>query len=240
MWRKATLSIPDDMSALACSVLPVHPWVYGVGQAAGDVSYLSPVNATEYLAKKLESVSEESSIVVHMLNAPTHTEFMGMLTNYSSVLPLPVISQVKRRAEEAAALAITKMQIPAKLSGGLPAALPLSTATNRLAVNAQRIAAAKVEAAAGTSAAGLLSAMKDFASARGSALSAAADALTALKGKTSPAWVFTAKGNGAYLAGELRKNIPNQDSVFTLATLFCGADLSTLEAMIHDDNHART
>ena len=64
--------------------------------------------------------------------------------------------------------------------------------------------------------------------------------ISALKGKTSPAWVFTAKGNGAYLAGALRKNIPNQDSVFTLATLFCGADLSTLEAMIHDDNHART
>lgn len=240
MWRKATLSIPDDMSALTCSVLPVHPWVYGVGQAAGDVSYLSPVNATEYLAKKLEGVSEESSIVVHMLNAPTHTEFMGMLANYSSVLPLPVIAQVKRRAEEAAALAITKMQIPAKLSGGLPAALPLSTATNRLAVNAQRIAAAKAEAAAGASAADLLSVLKDFTTARGAALAAAADALSALKGKTSPAWVFTAKGNGAYLAGELRKNIPNQDSVFTLATLFCGADLSTLEAMIHDDNHART
>jgi len=175
-----------------------------------------------------------------MLNAPTHAEFMGMLANYSSVLPLPVIAQVKRRAEEAAALAITKMQIPAKLSGGLPAALPLSTATNRLAVNAQRIAAAKAEAAAGASAAGLLSALKDFTTARGSALAAAADALSALKGKTSPAWVFTAKGNGAYLAGELRKNIPNQDSVYTLATLFSGADLSTLEAMIHDDNHTGT
>lgn len=240
MWRKSTLSIPDNMSGLTCSVLPVHPWLYGVGQAAGDVNYLSPANATEYLAKKLESVSEETSVVVHMLNAPTHSEFMGLLTNYASVLPLPVIAQVKRRAEEAARLAITKMQIPAKLSGELPTAVPLSTATNRLAVNAQRIAAAKVEAATGASAAGLLSALKDFASTRGSALSAAADALTALKGKTSPAWVFTAKGNGAYLAGELRKNIPNQDSVFTLATLFSGADLSTLEAMIHDDNHAGT
>lgn len=240
MWRKVSLSIPDDMSALTCSVLPVHPWVYGVGQSAGEVNYLSPVNATEYLAKKLESVNDETSVMVHMLNAPTHSEFLAVLADYSSVLPLPVIAQVRRRAEEAAALAITKMQIPAKLSGGLPAALPLSTTTNRLAVNAQRIAAARVEAAAGASSAGLLSALEDFASARDSALTQAAEALTALKGKSAPAWVFTAKGNGTYLAGELRKNIPNQDSVYTLATLFSGADLSTLEAMIHDDNHTGT
>lgn len=240
MWRNATLSIPQDMSALTCSVLPVHPWVYGVGQAAGDTSYLSPVNAMEYLAKKLESVSDETSIVVHMLNAPTHTEFMGLLSDYSSVLPLPVIALVKRRAEEAAALAITKMQIPARLSGGLPAALPLSTATNRLAVNAQRIAAAKAEAATGASADGLKSLLSGFAAARDSALAAAAEALATLGGKTAPAWVFTGKGSGTYLAGELRKNIPNQDSVFTLATLFSGSDVSTLEAMIHDDNHTGT
>jgi hypothetical protein len=129
------------------------------------------------------------------------------------------------------------MQIPAKLSGGLPAAMPLSTATHRLAANAQRIAAAQAEAAIGASADGLTSLLSDFANARDATLAATAAALSALGSNTTPAWVFTGQGSGSYLAGELRKNIPNQDSVFTLATLFSGADLSTLEAMIHDDNH---
>ncbi|HHH0172313.1 hypothetical protein [Yersinia enterocolitica] len=39
----------------------------------------------------------------------------------------------------------------------------------------------------------------------------------------------------------MKKNVPQQDAVFTLATLFAGEDLTTLEAMINDSNsHAGT
>jgi len=237
MWRKATLSIGQNMGALACSVLPVHPWIYGVGQEAGDGSYLSPKNATEHLASKLEGAGEETSAVVFMVCATTHADFMKNLAAFSSVLPLPVFSQVTRRAQEAATLAITKMQIPGKALGGLPAAVPLSTATNRLAMNAQRIAQAKVEAATGASVGGLVSALSDFATARSSALSGVSQALADLQGKIAPAWVFRAKGSPAFIASEMRKNIPQQDAIFTLATLFSGPDLSPLEGMINDDHN---
>lgn len=237
MWRKATLSIGQNMAALACSILPVHPWVYGVGQEAGEGSYLSPKNATEYLANKLEGTGGEITAVVFMVCATTHADFMKSLAAFSSVLPLPIFSQVTRRAQEAATLAITKMQIPGKALGGLPAAVPLSTATNRLAMNAQRIAQAKAEAATGASVSGLVSALSDFTSARSSALAGIGQALANLQGKAAPAWVFTAKGSPAFIASEMRKNIPQQDAIFTLATLFSGPDLSPLEGMINDDHH---
>src|SRR5471030_60027 len=131
MWRKAVLSIPQNMASLTCSVLPVHPWVYGIGQEAGEGSYLSPKNATDHLASKLGADEGEISAIVFMVCATSQAEFMKSLAIFSSVLPLPVFSQVARRAQEAATLAITKMQIPGKAAGGLPPAIPLSTATNR-------------------------------------------------------------------------------------------------------------
>lgn len=237
MWRKATLGIGQNMAALTSSMLPVHPWTYGAGQAAGDGSYLSPKNATEYLASRLERADGETTAVVFMVCAATHADFMKNLAAFSSVLPLPVFSQVTRRAHNVAQLAITKMQIPGKVLGGLPAAVPLSTATNRLAMNAQRIAQAKAEAAMGASVAGLMSAMSDFASVRGSALASISQALADLQGKTAPAWVFTSRGSPAFIANEMRKNIPQQDAIFTLATLFTGPDLSPLEGMINDDHN---
>lgn len=238
MWRKSELRMAD-MAALSCSVVPVHPWVYGVGQEAGDGSYLSPKNATDYLAKKLGGGDDEMSVVVLMVCATSQAEFMKNLASFSSVLPLPVFSQVARRAREAATLAITKMQIPGKGLGGLPPAVPLSTTTSRMAMNAQRIAQAKAEAATGASLGGLVSALADFAQARSAALEGISQALEALQGKSAPAWAFTAKGTPAFIASELQKNIPQQDAVFTLATLFSGPDLSPLEGMINDDHHTR-
>ncbi|TPG61490.1 hypothetical protein EAH77_12680 [Ewingella americana] len=238
MWHKAMLSIPQNMAALTCSVLPVHPWVYGLGQEAGEGSYLSPKNAAEHLASKLGTDDDEINVIVFMVCATSQADFMKNLAAFSSVLPLPVFSQVARRAQEVAQLAITKMQIPGKAVSGLPPAVPLSTATNRLAMNAQRIAQAKAEAATGASISGLVSAMSDFATARHEALAGVTQALADLQGKSTTAWVFTAKGSPAFIASEMRKNIPQQDAIFTLATLFSGPDLSLLEGMINDDHHA--
>ncbi|MHC9396136.1 hypothetical protein ACYZFV_26535, partial [Serratia ureilytica] len=84
---------------------------------------------------------------------------------------------------------------------------------------------------------GLQSALAGFMQVRQSALDGVSQAMTALQGKTAPAWAFTGKGNVASLAAEMKKNVPQQDAVFTLGMLFAGKDLSTLEAMIHDDSH---
>lgn len=238
MWRKAVLRMPSDMSTIMCSMVPVHPWVYGAGQSAGDGSYLSPVNAVDYLAPKLANVAEEMSAVIYMLCAPTHVEFMTLIGQFSSVFPLPVFAQVRRRAQEAATLTTTKMQLPGAGWGGLPIPQPLSTTANRLALNAQRIIKAKAEAALGSNLGGMQTALSEFDKVRDSALSLVNQALSGLQGQSAPAWVFSAKGNASYIAAEMKKNVPQSDAIYTLAVMFIGKDLGQLEAMINDDNHA--
>ncbi|EKN6107786.1 hypothetical protein ACSOQS_000812 [Yersinia enterocolitica] len=241
MWRKATLSIPGNMAAVNCAMLPVHPWVYGVGRSEESGHYLSPQNAVDYLAGKLAGSGGPQRVVVFMVCATDHPDFMQALTQFSAVLPLPVFSQVARMANTAATLATTKMQLPANAGNGLPLPQPLSTATNRMAMNAQRIAQAKDAAGAGANLAGLASALSGFANAKAAALASVESALNGLLAGSAQAWVFTASGSAATLASEMRKNVPQQDAVFTLATLFAGEDLTTLEAMINDtDSHAGT
>lgn len=230
--------MPGNMQALTCSMVPAHPWVYGVGRQETSGSYLSPANAVDYLAGRLAGQGEEISATVFMICANSHTEFMPLVTALAGVLPLPAMSQVQRMAQTAATQAVTRMQLPGKIGGGLPAAVPLSTSAQRLALNAQRIADAKAGAAIGASVGGLQSALAGFAQARQSALDVVSQAMAALQGKSAPAWVFTAKGAAASVGAAMKKDIPHQDAVFTLAVLFVGKDLGQLEAMIHDDSHA--
>lgn len=237
MWRKAVLRMPGDMQALTCSMVPAHPWVYGVGRQEASGSYLSPANAVDYLAGKLAGQGAEITATVFMICANSHAEFMPLVASLSGVLPLPALNQVQRMAQTAATQAVTRMQLPGKMGGGLPAAV-LSTSAQRLALNAQRIAEAKAGAALGASVGGLQSALAGFAEARQSALAMVSDAMTALQGKSAPAWVFTAKGAAASVGAAMKKDVPHQDAVFTLAVLFVGKDLGQLEAMIHDDSHA--
>ena len=41
MWRKARIAFSDAVKALTCSVIPVHPWIYGQGQQTDSGAYLS-------------------------------------------------------------------------------------------------------------------------------------------------------------------------------------------------------
>ncbi|MBD2815320.1 hypothetical protein ID850_11180 [Xenorhabdus sp. Flor] len=239
-WQRKTLQLSPALSGIAASIVPVHPFIYGVGQQADSGSYLSPTNAIDYLSNKLTGAGNLNALVL-MVCAKTHDEFMQHLTQFSSVLPLSVFSQVTRMAKTAGSLATTKMQLPGKQSGGLPLPQPLSTATSRLAVNAQLIAQAKAQASVSSSLAGLKSQLTGFTTARQNALQQVSDALNDTMGKTASVWVFTGTGNGALLAEKMRKNIPEPDAVYTLATLFVGNDLSSLERMLtHEpDYHPR-
>ncbi|MDC9595765.1 hypothetical protein PSI14_02500 [Xenorhabdus sp. XENO-2] len=236
-WQRKTLQLSPALSGLSAAIVPVHPFLYGVGQQADSGSYLSPTNAIHYLSNKLMGAGNLNAVVL-MICAKTHDEFMQNLMQFSSVLPLPVFSQVTRMAKTAESLTTTKMQLPGKLSGGLPLPQLLSTTTSRLAVNAQLIAKAKAQAGAGSSIAGLKSQLTALTAARQSALQQVTDAISGLAGKSATVWAFSGKGNGAHVAEKLRKNIPEPDAVYTLAILFAGDDLSPLERMLsHEPNY---
>lgn len=232
-WRKSLMKLSPTMSGLTCSMVPAHPFVYGLGQKTDTGSYLSPTNAINHIAKKLAGTAE-TEIVVMMICAKTQAEFMSLLQQFSTVFPLPVFSQVERMAKTAESLQITKMQLPAPQFGGLPKPQTLSTSNSRDTINAQLIEQAKNSAGSASGIDAMKSAMSGFKSARENALKGISDKLTGLLGKSVVIWSFTGKGTGDYLAEHLKKDIPDPDAVFTLATLFAGSELSSLQGMLHD------
>ncbi|WKA63701.1 hypothetical protein [Pectobacterium aroidearum] len=239
MWRIADIRFPADMSAINCAIVPVHPWVYGVGQKAGAGNYLSPANAVAYLASRLQAATGETAVTVFMVSGTAQADFMQQLERLTSVFPAPAFTQVARMANAAAALDRVKMQLPAK-SQALPVAVPLSVSAIRQALNAQRIADAQTEAAVSASADSIKSQLASFAAERGTMLATISQGLNALQQGSARAWVFTGKGHSSVIAAELVKNIPQPSAVYAAAMMFVGDSLDALEGMIHEpDNYTR-
>ncbi|HFS8111646.1 TPA: hypothetical protein ACH2I9_002966 [Enterobacter asburiae] len=233
MWRDSVIKIADDMAGLSCSIIPAHPWFYGLGQSADSGGYLSPANALGYLAGKLATSSGSGDIIVMMIAENTHDGFMKALNGLAAVFPAPAFTQVSRMAAAAAELSTVKMQLPSK-SSSLPVAAPLSVATNRLAVNAQRVAAAQLAAAVSTTTEGLKKQIAEFVQARAGLLSSVSQSLEDLKGASAKAWSFSYTGNHRMAAIELLKDIPQATAVHTAAMMFIGDSLADLGKMINE------
>lgn len=234
MWREADLAFTDNMAALSCAIVPAHPWVYGLGQQTANGAYLSPVNAISWLATKLASAGAADDVVIFMVTGSNHDSFMKSLGELTDVFPAPAFTQVKRLAQSAAELAVSKMQLPAKGGGGLPDAMPLSVPTTRAALTAKAIALAQQAASAGTSMADLKSMLSDFTALRNSMINTAADGLANLQGKSARAWVFTGTGDMATTLVELVKSVPQPSAVFSAAVMMVGENLQGVKGMIHE------
>ncbi|EJT8336865.1 hypothetical protein N3363_001310 [Salmonella enterica] len=233
MWRESVVNIADDMGALACSIVPAHPWVYGLGQNTDSGGYLSPANAMGYLAKKLLSGGGSGDVIVMMVAENTHDAFMQCLNKLSTVFPAPVFTQVSRMAAAAAELSTVKMQLPVK-DDVLPASAPLSVSTNRLALNAQRVAAAQLAAAVSTTTTDLKNQVTGFIQERAGLLSSLSQGLEDLKAASANIFSFSYSGSYAVAAAELLKGIPQTTAVHTAAMMFIGDSLSDLGKMLHE------
>lgn len=239
-WRKCLMKMSPALPGITCSILAIHPFVYGIGHTNDSGSYLSPVNAVNHIAGKLAG-SGQISVLVIMVTGKTFAQFMQSLSAFSAVFPLPVFSQVERMARTAETLATTKMQLPGKMAGGLPLPQSLSTSTSRMATNAQLIETAKSAASKPVSADSLKSALSDFGSLKDNALKQMNDSLSELLGKSAMVWAFSGAGDATVLAEKMKKDIPEPDAVYTLATLFAGHEIDALTRMLSNaDDSTRT
>lgn len=234
MWREAKIAFTDSLSALNCSIVPAHPWIYGLGQQTDTGAYLSPTNAVQYLAAKLLATGGRADVTIFMICGDTHDGFMKSLSTLVAVFPAPAFTQVSRMAQAAAELQQVKMQLPGKAANSLPAALPLSVSTNRAALNALRTAQAQLESSAGSSLVGMQAELASFAAEHASQLALIQQGLDALKGLSAKAWVFTGSGDLVTMASELVKSVPQPSAVYTVAMMFVADDLGSLGGMIHD------
>lgn len=236
MWRFKKLSLPQGFKGLTCSVNAAHPWVYGLGQQTASGVYLSPANAVTWLAEKLATLTNTADVVVFMVAGQSFDEFVANLDPLAAVFPAPVFTQVSRLAKSAAELDMVKMQKPARALNGLAAELPLSVSTARDMTGAAVVASA---AASGSiSLAGLKASLADFTAQRENLLSGISDAAGELAAKSASAWVFQSSGEGATLVRELLKDIPALSSIYSVAIMLVGSDLSGIREMIHDSDHA--
>ncbi|HHK9582533.1 TPA: hypothetical protein ACQZIS_003679 [Citrobacter braakii] len=234
MWREARLAFTDSLTALQCSVVPAHPWINGLGQQTDNGAYLSPVNAVRYFAEKLSATGSKSDVLIMMVTGQTHDNFMKRLNSLVDVFPAPAFTQVRRLAQSAAALAIEKMQLPAKVRAGLPVAIPLSVPTSRAALSAAAVSQAQKAASAGFSLDGMKQQLGEFAQLRDKLISDVASGLDDLQGKSARVWVFTGNGDTATTLLELVKDIPQPSAVYTAAVMLVGDNLDGIKGMIHD------
>ena len=234
MWRDARLAFTDSLAALSCSIVPAHPWIHGLGQQTENGAYLSPVNAVRYLAERLAGSAGHADVVIMMVTGQTQENFMTRLNGLVDVFPVPAFTQVRRLAQSAAALAIEKMQIPAKSGAGLPVAIPLSVPTTREALSAAAVSQAQKTASAGFSLDGLKQQLGEFAQLRDKLISDVSSGLDDLRGKSARAWVFTGNGDTATTLLELVKDIPQPSAVYTAAVMLVGDNLDGIKGMIHD------
>ncbi|MCV5824770.1 hypothetical protein OFN33_30410, partial [Escherichia coli] len=75
MWREARLAFTDSVAASNCSIVPAHPWIYGLGQQTANGAYLSPVNAVRYLAERLAGTGGNVDVVIMMVTGQTQENF---------------------------------------------------------------------------------------------------------------------------------------------------------------------
>ncbi|KAF1367123.1 hypothetical protein [Yokenella regensburgei] len=233
MWREVRLAFTDAVAATNCTVVPAHPWVYGLGQQTENGAYLSPANAISYLAEKLAGTGGNTDVIIMMVAGLTHDSFMSSLNQLVDVFPSPAFTQVKRLAQSAAELALERMQIPARYNAG-QVAIPLSVPTSRAALAAAAVKKAQEEASAVVDMGALKQQLGNFTRLRESLLSDIASGLNELQGKSARAWVFTASGDVATTLLELVKGIPLQSAVYSAAMMLTGDNLDGIKGMIHD------
>lgn len=229
MWQKQRLHIPDNLQPVSCSTVAAHPWVFGLGQHEESGFYLSPVNAVDYLIGRLAGADTRQDVSVFMFTSTTLPAFVSVLASAADTLPIPALTQVKRRANAAAGLALSRMQLPAP-PGGLPPSVPLSIVTTRAAAAITDMQQAVI-AATGPSIGGIAAELAAFTDQRAQLLATALDTLKELQSGSVEAWVFNATGDTQTAAALMQKDIPAPDAVFTLALMFIGTDLAPLRAM---------
>ncbi len=77
-WRKQNIKMAAGLPPITCSILSVHPFIYGIGQTNSSGSYLSPTNAINHLADKLTGAGYVSALVL-MVTGKSFAEFMQHL-----------------------------------------------------------------------------------------------------------------------------------------------------------------
>ncbi|MGL4925609.1 MAG: hypothetical protein ACRC4K_02060 [Plesiomonas shigelloides] len=233
-WQRTVLRLSADFPVLECSLLVVHPWM-AAGHTTSSGQYLSPNNAVKFITDRLSGTGGQWDVVSFLICAPTAEAFLRQLTSFSAVLPFPEIGRLHRMVTTQLAQAISRMQLPAVSSPGIPPVQTLSVTTTRAVQAASKIASATRPSTGGMAA--LSGNMAAFKARRVAMLESVSQTVDSLLQTQCEAWGFISTGDVQRACVEIQKNIPQPDTVFSLALLFAGTDLSALRACCHEPDY---
>jgi len=103
-------------TGMSCVV--VHPWQQGIGQGQGVYRHLSAPNAIQALADKLTDNNDISSpntnqeALALLINATNLNDFAQQLAAFSTVVAIPELQMLQRRAEQLKTLDADKVLLP--------------------------------------------------------------------------------------------------------------------------------
>lgn len=201
MWLPGRLSL-NKFKPANCTILPVMPFL------SNSKKYLTPPNAVDHLLAK---ISSSELIFTFMITATTESKFIDSLQVLADSWSMPDFKKALRISKTLSTLDANKMIIPAVDQSMI--STPLSSSQTRLIQSAQK--AGKIES---LSMGNIQNRLNSFTKNQQQILSTLNSQAAQAGGKKIDVYYYFG------LANELKKDIPNENHIFTLLVGFIGAD----------------
>ena len=214
MWCDKTFSLAKYQS-MNYETIVIEPY-----KQTND-KFLSPAEAIAALKTKIDS---SNHVAVIMISSLTETDFINQLTALSNCWDLPEINRALRTAKTVQDLDVTKMVIPSP--AGRKNVKQLSSGNTRAIVNSQTLAAAQVDSPASIS--GVMKQLEKFAGQKKSALNELTKNVRGLTGGSIDIKFYYG------LPADLKKELPNNEHIFTFLLAFSDENLKPILDLVHD------
>ena len=214
MWRDKTFSLAKYQS-MNYETIVIEPY-----KQTND-KFLSPAEAIAALKAKIDNVTP---VAVIMISSVTEADFINQLTALSNCWDLPEINRALRTAKTVQDLDVTKMVIPSPADS--KNVKQLSSGNTRAIVNSQTLAAAQMDSPASISS--VMKQLEKFAGQKKSALNEIAKNVQGLAGGSIDIKFYYG------LPADLKKELPNNEHIFTFLLAFSDENLTPILDLVHD------
>ena len=214
MWCDKTFSLAKYQS-MNYETIVIEPY-----KQTND-KFLSPAEAIAALKAKIDNVTP---VAVIMISSVTEADFINQLTALSNCWDLPEINRALRTAKTVQDLDVTKMVIPSPADS--KNVKQLSSGNTRAIVNSQTLAAAQMDSPASISS--VMKQLEKFAGQKKSALNEIAKNVQGLAGGSIDIKFYYG------LPADLKKELPNNEHIFTFLLAFSDENLTPILDLVHD------
>lgn len=214
MWCDKTFSLAKYQS-MNYETIVIEPY-----KQTND-KFLSPAEAIAALKAKIDNVTP---VAVIMISSVTEADFINQLTALSNCWDLPEINRALRTAKTVQDLDVTKMVIPSPADS--KNVKQLSSGNTRAIVNSQTLAAAQIDSPASIS--GVMKQLEQFAEQKKVALNEITKNVQGLTGGSVNIKFYYG------LPADLKKELPNNEHIFTFLLAFSDENLTPILDLVHD------